>query len=103
MLSEFKILVWPQRDIYYIPFSVAKTDPFDLKKHRSTQPPPLEKKTLLRSGKRYWTVYPKICNVMTTKTKEYFVSVTYLKLNLLNETSQFKTAIGLIFSPSKQQ
>ena len=51
MLSEFKILVWPQRDIYYIPFSVAKTDPFDLKKHRSTQPPPLEKKTLLRSGK----------------------------------------------------
>ena len=52
MLSEFKILVWPQRDIYYIPFFVAKTDPFDLKKHRSTQPPPLEKKTLLRSGKR---------------------------------------------------
>ena len=51
MLSEFKILVWPQRDIYYIPFSVAKTDPFDPKKHRSTQPPPLEKKTLLRSGK----------------------------------------------------
>ena len=50
MLSEFKILVWPQRDIYYIPFSVVKTDPFDLKKHGSTQPPPLllEKKSFLR-------------------------------------------------------
>ena len=44
MLSEFKIMVWPQRDIYYIPFSVVKTDAFDLKKHGSTQPPPLEKK-----------------------------------------------------------
>ena len=57
MLSEFKILVWPQRDIYYIPFSVTKTDPFDPKKHRSTQPPPLEKKTLLRSGKRYYGLF----------------------------------------------
>ena len=50
--SPLDPVVWPQRDIYYIPFSDAKTDPFDLKKHRSTQPPPLEKKTLLRSGKR---------------------------------------------------
>ena len=41
-------MVWPQRDIYYIPFSVVKTDPFDLKKHGSTQPPPLEKKRFLR-------------------------------------------------------
>ena len=49
MLSELKIMVWPQRDIYYIPFSVVKTDPFDLKKHGSTQPPPpLEKKRFLR-------------------------------------------------------
>ena len=29
-------------------FFFSKTDLFDLKKHRSTQPPPLEKKTLLR-------------------------------------------------------
>ena len=48
MLSEFKIMVWPQRDIYYIPFSVVKTDPFDLKKHGSTQPPPSEKRRFLR-------------------------------------------------------
>ena len=48
MLSELKIMVWPQRNIYYIPFSVVKTDPFDLKKHGNTQPPPLEKKRFLR-------------------------------------------------------
>ena len=35
-------------NIYYIPFSVVKTDPFDLKKHGNTQPPPLEKKRFLR-------------------------------------------------------
>ena len=29
-------------------FFFSKPDLFDLKKHRSTQPPPLEKKTLLR-------------------------------------------------------
>ena len=46
MLSEFKILVWPQRDIYL--FSIDNTDRFDLKEHRSNQAPPLEKKTLLR-------------------------------------------------------
>ena len=43
MLSEFKILVWPQRDIYLFIYI-----PFDLKKHRSTQPSPLKKKSLLR-------------------------------------------------------
>ena len=37
---------------------------------------------------------------MTTKTKEYFVSVTYLKLNLWSETSQFKTALAKF--PSQQ-
>ena len=31
---------------------------------------------------------------MTTKTKEYFVSVTYFKLNLWSEMSQFKTVLA---------
>ena len=54
MLSELKIMVWPQRDIYYIPFSVVKTDPFDLKKHGSTQPPPppLREETFFETSKR---------------------------------------------------
>ena len=51
MFSEFKILWFGLKGIYIISFFMfffSKTDLFDLKKHRSTQPPPLEKKTLLR-------------------------------------------------------
>ena len=53
-------------------FSINKTDWFDFK-NTGTSTPSLREENSFETSKREWTVYPKICNVMTTKTKEYFV------------------------------